>query len=188
VPSEKSRKYGPGAAALAAARNSRYSERVMDPSQWIASFRVMHENARRGTLSETDQKKYLGMRDELARSLMSSQGLEVPKGVAPRRAFKVAHVFQIELGGTYKTTTRELSCTSFTAIVAASFKEGERLGFTLNLSRAAEPLTGFAVVRAAVRQTVSATRITCNFDDLGEERLARLETALFDAALSRFGG
>lgn len=157
----------------------------MEPSQWIASFRVMHENARRGTLSESDQKKYLSMRDELARSVMQSQGLTVPDGVPPRRAFKVAHVFQIEVGGVYKTTTREISCTSFTALVSGTVKEGERVSFILSLSRAAEPLSGNAIVRAVVRQAVNATRITCNFEELGEERTSRIETALFDATLSR---
>ena len=86
----------------------------MDPSQWIAAFRLTHEQARRGGLNEGELKKYMGMRDELARSLMNSQGLVVPDGVPPRRAFRVAHVFPIELSGLYKTTTREISCASFT--------------------------------------------------------------------------
>ena len=127
------------------------------------------------------------MRDELARSLMNSQGLVVPEGVPPRRAFRVAHVFPIELSGLYKTTTLEISCASFTSVVGSTFKENDRITFTLNLSRASEPLTGFAIVRAVVRQRASAARITCTFDDLGEERTAKLELALFDAALSRFG-
>ncbi|MDP2274304.1 MAG: hypothetical protein Q8N23_11760 [Archangium sp.] len=158
----------------------------MEPSQWLASFRVMHENARRGSLSEIDQKKYTGMRDELARSLMSSQGQPLPEGVAPRRAFSVAHVFPIEIGGVTRTTTREVSCQSFTALVSGTFKEGERVSFVMNLSRAADPLSGNALVHAVVRQNVNASRITCHFEALGEERLARLETALFDAAMSRF--
>lgn len=158
----------------------------MEPSQWLASFRFMHENARRGILGEGDLKKYMGMRDELARSLMNSQGLTAPEGVPARRAFKVAHVFPIEIGGLYRTTTREISCDSFTALVAGTYKEGERVSFSLSLTRAAEPLTGNAIVRAVVRQNVSAARITCNFEALGEERTARIETALFDAALSRF--
>ena len=159
----------------------------MDPSQWIAAFRLTHEQARRGGLNEGELKKYMGMRDELARSLMNSQGLIVPEGVPPRRAFRVAHVFPIELSGLYKTTTREISCASFTSVVGSTFKENDRITFTLNLSRASDPLTGFAIVRAVVRQSASAARITCNFDDLGEERTAKLELALFDAALSRFG-
>ena len=158
----------------------------MEPSQWLASFRVMHENARRGLLNESDLKKYTGMRDELARSLMNSQGMVMPEGVPPRRAFKVAHVFPIEIGGVSKTTTREVSCQSFTSLVSGTFKEGERVSFVMNLSRAADPLSGNAIVRAVVRQNANASRITCHFEALGDERLARLETALFDAAMSRF--
>lgn len=161
---------------------------VMDPSQWIAAFRITHEHARRGTLPEGEQRKYLVMRDELARSLMSSQGLTAPAGVSPRRAFKIAHVFPIELAGLYRSTTREISCSSFTTIVAATLKQGERISFSLNLSRAGDALTGFAIVKVAMRQTINSVRLTCDFDGLGEERLARLELALFDAALSRFGG
>ncbi len=160
----------------------------MDPSQWIASFRITHEHARRGTLPEGDQKKYLNMRDELARSLMSSQNMTAPAGVPPRRAFKVAHVFPLELGSLYRSTTKEISCSSFTTIVSGSFKEGERIAFSLNLARAGEPLTGTCLVKVATRQTINSVRLTCDFDALGEERLARLERALFDAALSRFGG
>lgn len=157
----------------------------MEPSQWLASFRVMHENARRGLLNEGDQKRYTSMRDELARSLMNSQGLPVAAGVPPRRALKVAHVFPLELGGVSKTTTREVSCESFTAMVSGTFKEGARVSFIMNLSRAAAPLSGDAIVRTVVRQNANASRITCHFAELGEEPLARLETALFDAALSR---
>lgn len=159
----------------------------MDPSQWIAAFRTMHERARRGSLSEAEQKKYLSMRDELARSLMTSQSLNAPDGVPPRRAFRVAHIFPIELSGIHKTTTREISCLEFSAVVGASFKEGDRFGFTINLSRAAAPLAGFAIVKGVVRQTNNSVRITCAFDALGDAQLATLELALFDAALSRFG-
>jgi len=159
----------------------------MDPSQWIASFRITHEQARKGTLNESELKKYLGMRDELARSLLNSQGLSVPDGVPARRAFTVQHLFPIELAGLYKTMTRELSCKGFVATVGATFKEGDRVSFTMNLSRTSEPLSGNATVTAAQKQGTSVTRITCTYDGLDEERLARLEFGLFDAALSRLG-
>lgn len=138
-------------------------------------------------LNESEKKKYLGMRDELARSLLNSQGSTAPAGVPPRQAFKVAHVFNIELSGLYKTTTREISCAGFTAIVAATFKDGDRVSYVLNLSRGTDPLSGNATVTSAVRQTTNVTRLTCTFDGLDPERLGRLEFALFDAALSRFG-
>ena len=158
----------------------------MDPAQWIASFRITHENYKRGILNEGDQRKYLGMRDELASSIMQSQGPTVPEGVPPRRAFKVAYVYQIEIGGVSKTTTREISCLEFTSLVSGSFKVGERVSFSLMLARSQDPLAGMANVKVAIREKVNATKLTCEFDGLGEERLSRLETALFDAALSRF--
>jgi hypothetical protein len=160
---------------------------VMEPSQWIAAFRLTHEQARRGTLNESELKKYLGMRDELARSLMSAQGTTAPEGVPPRRAFRLAQLFNIEISGLYKTTTREISCQGFTTLVSAAFKEGDRISFTLNFSRVAEPLSGFAIVKSVSRQTSNSVRLVCDFDDLGETRLAVLELALFDAALARFG-
>jgi hypothetical protein len=158
----------------------------MDPAQWLASFRITHENYKRGALNENDQRKYLGMRDELARSIMQSQGLTAPDGVPPRRAFNVAYVYQIEIGGVMKTTTQKISCLEFTALVSGTFKVGERVSFSLMLSRSQDPLAGVANVKLAIKEKAGATRLTCEFDGLGEERLSRLETALFDAALSRF--
>jgi hypothetical protein len=158
----------------------------MDAAQWLASFRITHENYKRGTLNEGDQRKYLGMRDELARSIMQSQGLTVPDGVPPRRAFPVAYVYQIEIGGVTRTTTQKISCLEFTCLVTGTFKLGERVSFSLVLARTQDPLAGVANVKAAIREKANATRLTCEFDGLGEERLSRLETALFDAALSRF--
>ena len=159
----------------------------MDPAQWIASFSVTHEQAKRGTLSEGELKKYLGMRDELARSLMSAQGREVPSGVPPRRAFRVAHVFPIEINNTTRTFTSEVSCTGFTALVSGSFKEGERVEWALTPARGQEPIVGTSVVVSSPRQSQTTTRLTCRIEGLDEARLERLELALFDAALSRFG-
>lgn len=158
----------------------------MDAAQWLASFRITHENYKRGILNEGDVRKYMGMRDELARSIMQSQGITIPEGVPPRRAFKVAYVYQIEIAGVSKTTTREISCLEFTALVSGSFKVGERVSFSLSLSRLQEPLAGVSNVKTAAKEKAGATKLTCEFDGLGEERLSRLETALFDAALSRF--
>jgi hypothetical protein len=158
----------------------------MDAAQWLASFRITHENYKRGILNEGDVRKYVGMRDELARSIMQSQGIAVPENVPPRRAFKVAYVYQIEIGGVSKTTTREISCLEFTALVSGTFKVGERVSFSLMLSRSQEPLAGVSNVKTATKEKAGATKLTCEFDGLGEDRLARLETALFDAALSRF--
>ena len=158
----------------------------MDPAQWIATFRLTHEQAKRGSLGPPELKKYLGMRDELARSLMSAQRLEIPEGVAPRRALKVAHVFPIEISNVYRTTTREISCTGFTALVAAMFKEGDSVPWSLTVNRTDPPIVGDARVVSAPRQSPTSTRLSVVFVNLDEPKLLRLEQALFDAALSRF--
>ena len=157
----------------------------MDAAQWIAAFRVTHDRAKQGALDAEDTQKYLSNCDELARSLLQAQGISVPKGTSPRRVLKVSHVFPIELGNLYRTTTSELSCTGFTALVAATFKDGDPLSWSLTLGRGQEPLTGQSTVTNATRQGGN-TRVSCTFSGLDEPRLERLERALIDAALSRF--
>ena len=96
----------------------------MEPVQWLASFKVLHDQNRRGGLNPSEKKKYLQMRDELARSLMQSQNLTVPTNVAPRRALGVAQLFSIELQNVHRVMTRELSCTGYVALVPATFGVG----------------------------------------------------------------
>lgn len=159
----------------------------MDAAQWIATFRIAHQKARRGELvDEADARKYREMCDELARSLIASQNLTVPAGVPPRRALKVAHVFPIELSNLYKTTTTELSCTGFTAVLAANLREGDPMAFVLTLARGEEPLSGLSTVVSALKHASGTSRVSCTFTGLDEARLVRLERALFDAALARF--
>jgi hypothetical protein len=157
----------------------------MDPAQWIASFRRAHELAKRGSLSEGEKKKYLSSCDELARSLMTSQGQTAPDEIAPRRALRVAQLFQVEVNNTTRTTTRELSCLGFTATVAGAFSVGDQIDYALTLSRGTDPITGSAEVIAAPKQGGGAARLTVQFGKLDEGRLSRIELAVFDAALSR---
>jgi hypothetical protein len=159
----------------------------MDPAQWIASFRVSHDHFKRGTLNEDDVKKYFSMREELARSLMTAQGMSVPDGVPARRAFRVAQVFPIEVANMYRTMTREISCQGFTATVSGGFKEGEEISFVLTLARSSEPLSGVAAVTASARQGTNNVRLSAKFISLDEARLERIESALFESALARLG-
>src|SRR5690348_12850247 len=75
----------------------------MDPSQWMAGFRVTHEKAKAKQLSEDEFKKYLGMREELARSLIQAQSLQVPEGQNSRKYFRVAQMYKVEIAKTYNT-------------------------------------------------------------------------------------
>ncbi len=158
----------------------------MDPAQWLAAFRITHEQSKKGALSEGEHKKYLGMRDELARSLMNAQGLVAPTGTPPRRVFRVAQVFPIEIENVQNTTTRDLSCAGFTASVTGAYKPGQVISWVLTLSRTTEPIAGLAEVVSS-QKTGTNTRLTCNFTGLLEPQAERIETALFDAALARFG-
>ena len=157
----------------------------MDPAQWIAAFRLAHERSKRGGLEEREKREYLSMRDELARSLINAQGLTVPAKVPARRAFRVAQVFPIEINNITRTLTRDLSCMGFSCTVSGSFKEGEQIAFALTLGRNTEPIPGVARVITAPRQSQNATRLSANFEQLDEERLEKIESALFDAALAR---
>ncbi|MBL8912775.1 MAG: hypothetical protein JNM17_18920 [Archangium sp.] len=152
----------------------------------MASFRVLHEQNKRGALGPLDKNKYLAMRDELARSLMESSGQEMPAGnIPPRRIVKVAQLFNIELSNLYKTMTRELSCQGFVTLVQGSFRDGDRTAFVLSLGRSVDPVQGDAIVKSALKQAGNTTRLVCEFTALKEPALERIEEAVFDAALLR---
>lgn len=158
----------------------------MDPAQWVASFRVLHEQNKRGSLGPLDKNKYLAMRDELARGLMESSKQEMPAGsTPPRRIVKVAQLFNIELSNLYKTMTRELSCQGFVTLVQGSFRDGDRTEFVLSLGRSVEPVMGDVIVKQALKQAGNTTRLVCEFSGLKEPALERIEEAVFDAALLR---
>ncbi|MFZ5442737.1 MAG: hypothetical protein ACOZQL_22195 [Myxococcota bacterium] len=159
----------------------------MDPAQWIAGFKILHEQMKKGLLKDDEQKKYVAMAEELARSLMAAQGMAPPSGVPARRAFRVAHVFPIEIDNVSRTMTREISCQGFTATVNGMFKEGQQISWALTLSRGTDPMQGMATVETAPRIGGGSSRVTANFNKLTEAQLQRLELALVDAALSRFG-
>lgn len=158
----------------------------MDPSKWIAAFRVLHEKVKKGTASEEEQRQYPAMREELARSLVSAQGLTVPPGQDARKHFRVAQVFTLEVNAVYRAVTRDVSRSGFSALVPATFKEGEEVTFSLQVGREVEPVAGRARVVSSVKQAGNS-RVA--FAILGLEQSAgdRLETALFDAVLARFG-
>lgn len=158
----------------------------MDPAQWLGTFRVLHDQNKRGSLGPLDKNKYVAMRDELARSLMENLGQDLGAGtIPPRRLLKVAQLFNIELSNLYKTMTRELSCQGFTTIVQGSFREGDRTAFVLSLGRSVDPVQGDAVVKQAQKQAGNTTRLVCEFTGLKEPALERIEEAVFDAALLR---
>jgi len=156
----------------------------MDPSEWLARFRIAHERARSGQLKPEERARYLGMREELARSLVAAQGLTLPEGQNARKHFRVAQLFNVEVNNLYATVTRELSRSGFSALVTGPLKDGELVDFKLTLSRGTEPITGRAKVVAVLRQAGN-WRVSFSVDKLSDADAERLEVALFDAVLAR---
>jgi hypothetical protein len=156
----------------------------VDPSEWIARFRVTHEQSKKNQLTPEQRKTYLGMREELAKSLLAMQAMTVAEGQNARKAFRVAHVFAVEVNNLYRGMTRDISSSGFSATLPTELKVGQELPFTLTIAKGAEPLGGKAKVVSAVKQ--GSWRVSFQITWLTEVNAERLETALFDAVLSRF--
>src|SRR6267154_1654482 len=112
----------------------------------MAGFKLAHEKSKSGQLREDEKKTYLAMREELARSLVAAQSLTVPEGQNARRFFRVAQLFQVEIDRTYPTVTKEVSASGFSAIPTNEMKVGQRIGFSLQIKRGEEPVSGEAKV------------------------------------------
>lgn len=158
----------------------------MEPAQWLATFRALHDQAKKGSLDPNGADRYGAMKDELARSLLQADGQKAVPGSPPRRQFRVPTVHQVEVAGLHKGTTSELSCRGFTALVPAMVKEGALIGFVLTLSRSFGPIRGDCTVVSATKQPNSLVRVTCTFSKLEEGQLEHIEQVLFDVALTRF--
>jgi hypothetical protein len=156
----------------------------MDPSQWIAAFRVLHERVKKGDVPPDDAAKHVAMREELARSLASAQGLTVPVGQNARRHFRVAQVFPLEVNRVCQALTRDVSRSGFSALVPGAFREGEQVSFSIIPGRGQDPVQGLASVVSSVKQAGNS-RVSFAVTSLEESAGDRLEMALFDAALAR---
>jgi hypothetical protein len=158
----------------------------MDPSQWIASFRALHDKVRKGQASPTEAEQHLAMREEFARSLALAQGLQVPAGQDARRHFRVAQVFNVEINRVIQAVTRDVSRSGFSALVPGSLKEGEQVTFSIIPGRGQDPVQGMASVASVLKQSGNA-RVSFTVTSLHDAAGDRLEMALFDAALARLG-
>ena len=156
----------------------------MDPTEWMAGFRVVHERAKAKQLNDADFKDYLEMREELARSLVSAQALTVPEGQSSRRYFRVAQMYKVEIASTWQTMTKHVSRMGFSAALGSQLNVGQEVDFSLFVSRDGEAITGKAKVVSAVKQGGWMTSFT--IEVLNEANAERLESALFDAVLARF--
>ncbi len=107
----------------------------MDPTEWMSRFRLTHEQAKRQQLGPKEHETYLAMREELAKSLVSAQSLQVPEEKNYRKVFRVAQMYKIEINGIYQTMTTSVSRSGFAANLAAEMKIGQVAKFALTLGR-----------------------------------------------------
>jgi hypothetical protein len=150
----------------------------------MAGFRQIHERAKSKQLKEEETKTYMAMREELARSLVAAQSLQVPEGQNARRHFRVAQVYKLEIDRTYTTLTKEVSPSGFSAVMQNEMKPGQKVAFAISIVRDTDPVSGEAKVISAVKQ--GQWKILFSIEQISEANRERLESALFDAVLARF--
>jgi hypothetical protein len=158
----------------------------MELSEWLRTFRALHDLARRGQLSGRDHADYLGARDELARAMLAMQKLEVPKGSTPRQALRVSRALQVDLEtpiSAVRATTKTLSLLGFSALVAKPPGRGEELQCSLRMPGGAPVLTTARLLDA--RQLAGASEATFAFGRLEDADRERLELLVFDTVLEQ---
>lgn len=158
----------------------------MGLSDWLRSFRALHEQAKRGTLLPKDQNTYREGRDELARALLAAQHVLVKPGNPPRRQLRVSRALPVEVDfgrETARSLTLDLSVGGFGTLLAKPPIPGEQVKVTLKLPEQ-EPLKAVAQV-VDVKIQLGNSRAALVFRGLPEAESERLETFVFDAVLEQ---
>lgn len=159
----------------------------MTPDEWMRELRALHQAARAGKLDDAQKKIYTEACEQLARSMVAAQRLNVDPGLPARRVFHVTQGLQVDLdllGGRQRCMTQDLSCGGFAVTLKEAPGPKELPGYTLRLPGGAEPLVGRVKVAAVVARPGSA-RVSFAFENMSEKQTATLESALFDIVLSR---
>lgn len=163
---------------------------AMSINAWLQEFRVLHKRARQKQLNEEEKKLYLSAREQFARALTAAQGMTLKPGEMARTTFRVAQAMQIELSlasGIVRALTLDVSRGGFSVVLAKVPSESELVGYTLRMPDGMDPIIGRARVVASKKQ-IGNYRLSFSFEGMSEYDQDRLETVLFDAALSRIPG
>jgi PilZ domain len=156
----------------------------MDPSEWLKTFREMHTLTAAGKLPDKDKPSYFRMREELARSLNTMQGLTVADGQSHRRHFRVAHAYKVEVNVVNTTLTRDISRSGFACLVTQVFQKGQSVPFQLFLGGGQAPISGQCTTVTCFKQSGNS-KASFEFGKMADDDAERLEVALFSAVLSR---
>jgi PilZ domain len=158
-------------------------------SEWLRSFRRMHEKVRRGELEGAELETYRAGRDELARALLAAQRLSLRPGETPRRALRVARALQVDLDlvtSRERAVSIDLSTGGFSCLLGKGPPAGDEVGFSLRLP-ASEPLVGRARVQD-VRVLPGNVRVSFSFLNQSEADRERIEMFVFDTVLAQLEG
>jgi hypothetical protein len=161
----------------------------MSLAEWLATFREMHEKARRRQLDPREQAVYRSGRDELARALLAAQRLTLKPGETPRQALRVARALQVDLDlvtSHQRAITIDLSMGGFSCLLAKAPPIGDEVGYTLRIP-GAETLSGRARVADAKALTGNA-RVSFQLVNVAPEDRERLELFVFDTVLAQLSG
>jgi hypothetical protein len=154
-------------------------------SDWLATFRKLHEEAKAGKLSPAALADYVSGRDELARALLAAQRVMMKPGEVARRTLRVSKALQVDLefgADKVRGLTLDLSAGGFALLLAKrpAVDEGK---FSLRMPGDA-PLEGRLRLVEAKSQPGNK-RVSFAFVDLGRDDTERLETLVFDTVLSQ---
>jgi len=155
-------------------------------AEWLASFRDLHEKARRGNMGAGEEATYRAGRDELARALLAAQRLTIKPGETPRQALRVARALQIDLEtltSRERAVTTDISTGGFATLLAKAPPLGDEVGVALRLP-AAEPLTCRARITDA-KALGTHVRVSGQFVNLTAAERERLELFVFDTVLAQ---
>lgn len=160
----------------------------MSFAAWLAEFRKVHAEAKRGALAGAALTDYQEARNELARALLAAQHVALEPGMQPRRSLRAARALQADIAffdGSVRVATRTISPGGFAAVLAKPQKTGEEVTVTLRLP-GGEPIQCDASVVESKPQAGNA-HVSFRWVGLSEADADRLEMAVFDAVLEQLG-
>jgi hypothetical protein len=153
---------------------------------WMAAFRALHEQARRGKLDPHAVARYEQDREVLAKALLIAQRLSVKSGQTARQTLRVHLTLPVKLvfgDRREQTTTLDLGLGGFAAFLPKSVRVLERPEFSLTLRSGGRPVNGRAKV-VNVQRKGQPYRVAFSFEDLPPAEAQRIGLEVFDAALA----
>jgi hypothetical protein len=163
----------------------------MGLQEWLTEFRVLHDKARSGTLSDYDAKLYKDGREELAAALVQAQRLTRKPEESAREALRVARAVQVDLelnSGKQRVVTLDICIGGFSTMMGVPPEPNEAVGVTMRMPEGKDhPIVARAKIVATKRQAAANHRVSFAFEGLPESDAERLSILVFDTVLSRLG-